>query len=287
MAKPFNNSLFGKIALYFSSWLLLVDILLPLLLFKMGISLSAFYPYYSLILKLSILICCCLSYYGQHVNFVSKELTLQKMFISSFLFVLTIPLLLSANILTSLVSYNAALRATSVFSDISVPVIFVIGIIVPLLEEIFFRGLLFAMLKENCSFFASVFISSLFFSIVHIDINQITYGFIFSAFAILINETVGCIAPSVIFHIFINTFTLITVKNGSSCLLHSEKKAALVLFIMTFVCSILLLVILKKMLKSKVIISEKHLFVANNIMTPSMVFSVVFYSFLMIIILLR
>lgn len=97
------------------------------------------------------------------------------------------------------------------------PVILVIntGFIVPILEELLFRFLIFNSLEPLGFTLATVF-SSVLFGIMHGILSQIIYAIIFGIIFCFTNKTFKSIRPSIIMHCAINiiTVSLVLLKGG-------------------------------------------------------------------------
>ncbi|MDX1920014.1 MAG: CPBP family intramembrane glutamic endopeptidase [Candidatus Caenarcaniphilales bacterium] len=77
----------------------------------------------------------------------------------------------------------------------------------PLLEELFFRGYLWTGLRNKFGFLQTLFISSFFFAIIHLDILQgLTAFFIGLIYGFIVEKTKS-VWPAVAAHIGVNLFT--------------------------------------------------------------------------------
>lgn len=79
-----------------------------------------------------------------------------------------------------------------------------VAVYAPFAEELVFRGALFQGLKESASPWKAVFLSALFFGLMHMNFNQAGYAFVLGIFMALAVEATGSIWSSVLLHIAVN-----------------------------------------------------------------------------------
>jgi membrane protease YdiL (CAAX protease family) len=96
-------------------------------------------------------------------------------------------------------------RNASLFTDNPFFTILLVGILTPIMEEFFVRGLLFKRLRCVMGFLPSALISSLFFGILHMTPPQIIYATALGMLFAYIYEKKGTIWVSVFAHFVINT----------------------------------------------------------------------------------
>ncbi|WP_159799182.1 CPBP family intramembrane glutamic endopeptidase [Flavobacterium sp. MK4S-17] len=82
-------------------------------------------------------------------------------------------------------------------------------LITPVLEELLFRKLIFAKLKSTYKLYPSIVLTSLLFSISHLDINNLLIFFIGSILLCLIYFKTNDVRYSIALHIAMNLFTLV------------------------------------------------------------------------------
>lgn len=86
--------------------------------------------------------------------------------------------------------------------------LFIVAILPCLVEEFVFRGILFHSYREK-GILKAAFISGLLFGLLHLNLNQFSYGFVLGvAFALLVEAT-GTIWSSILFHFVINAHSLV------------------------------------------------------------------------------
>ena len=85
-------------------------------------------------------------------------------------------------------------------------------IIAPLLEEILFRGIIFARLREYMSVKVAIVISALIFGIIHGNVVQGIYAFIIGICLAYIYERYNTLLAAVLFHMSANLMSVIMTE---------------------------------------------------------------------------
>lgn len=85
-------------------------------------------------------------------------------------------------------------------------------IIAPLLEEILFRGIIFARLREYMSVKVAIVISALIFGIIHGNVVQGIYAFIIGVCLAYIYERYNTLLAAVLFHMSANLMSVIMTE---------------------------------------------------------------------------
>lgn len=78
------------------------------------------------------------------------------------------------------------------------------GIVIPVVEELMFRGLGFSRIRDSKGFFLSAFVSSLFFAIYHGNVVQGVYAFLLGMVMCFFYERYKTILAPILFHIVAN-----------------------------------------------------------------------------------
>ncbi len=99
------------------------------------------------------------------------------------------------------VSENIEILQTSVLGIIN------ISVLVPIIEELFFRGLIFRKLNEGFNLFFSIFIQAVFFGIAHLNVFRSPNSFIFGLILGYTFYITKSIYVPIILHITINSFS--------------------------------------------------------------------------------
>jgi membrane protease YdiL (CAAX protease family) len=97
--------------------------------------------------------------------------------------------------------------------EISMPgVLFMLvfgGFIVPIAEEIFFRGLLYSWLRQTLSIWPAILISSALFGVLHGEISIAAATFLMGIILAWIYEKSTSLWPAIIIHIINNSIKLL------------------------------------------------------------------------------
>ncbi|WP_077399142.1 CPBP family intramembrane glutamic endopeptidase [Cellulophaga omnivescoria] len=94
----------------------------------------------------------------------------------------------------------------------SIYVILSAVIIAPLFEELIFRGFIFKYLKKKYSFLLSAIISSVFFSVIHLNPTRMLSVFVFGIICCFLYDRTKNIFFPILFHIVFNISSLILTK---------------------------------------------------------------------------
>lgn len=86
--------------------------------------------------------------------------------------------------------------------------LFIVGIIIPIFEEILFRGIIFNELKKHISLGAAVMVQGLIFGIYHMNLLQGIYGTILGILAALVYIWCNSIWAPILVHTSFNTFSV-------------------------------------------------------------------------------
>lgn len=88
-------------------------------------------------------------------------------------------------------------------------ILLITGILIPIFEEILFRGIIYGELKSKIPVTAAIIIQAAIFGIYHMNLLQGMYAFAFGIIFALVYEWFGTIWASVTVHIFINSTSTI------------------------------------------------------------------------------
>ncbi len=86
--------------------------------------------------------------------------------------------------------------------------LFIVAILPCLIEEFVFRGILFHSYREK-GILKAAFVSGLLFGLLHLNLNQFSYGFVLGVIFALLIEATGTIWSSILFHFVVNAHSLI------------------------------------------------------------------------------
>lgn len=108
-------------------------------------------------------------------------------------------------------SYKSVDESVSSLNSSIVNIIFMVALI-PIFEEILFRGIIFNHLKENYKIGIAVILQALLFAISHGNIFQGIYSFTAGIFIVLIYIYSNSIFGSIIFHMIFNLFGTVLIS---------------------------------------------------------------------------
>ena len=122
----------------------------------------------------------------------------------------------------------------------------VLGIIVPVAEEMMFRGVMFRRFMENRGFWYSALWSSLFFVLMHQDGVQMTYAMFLGIFLCYVYEKFGSLKAPLLLHVAANCSSLIYTETGVfQWLGQAPVRMAGAVIAGAFVCSVMYVMIQK------------------------------------------
>lgn len=87
-----------------------------------------------------------------------------------------------------------------------------VAVITPLVEECFFRGLIYTRLKRGMPIIAAATISSLLFAVMHGEIIWMLIAFFMGLMLIWVFEKTSSLLPCIMIHIINNTISQLTVN---------------------------------------------------------------------------
>lgn len=88
--------------------------------------------------------------------------------------------------------------------------LFVIAVTPAICEELVYRGVLFHNYRKT-GLGIAVVLSGFLFGIMHMNLNQFSYGFVLGILLALVNEITGSVLPSVFLHLYINGRSVVMV----------------------------------------------------------------------------
>ena len=87
-----------------------------------------------------------------------------------------------------------------------------LGILIPLCEELVFRGLMYKRLREYAGFIGAMLYSSIVFSFMHINIVQAVYAFFMAVVFAFVYEKYGSVKAPVVAHISANIVAILATN---------------------------------------------------------------------------
>ncbi|MBS5522423.1 MAG: CPBP family intramembrane metalloprotease [Clostridiales bacterium] len=97
----------------------------------------------------------------------------------------------------------------NIFSQSALMQLAAVGLVMPFVEEIIFRGLIYSRMKDYMSANMAMLLSSLIFGIYHGNIIQAVYGFVMGILMVFVYEKYQTLAAPVICHMGANLTTLV------------------------------------------------------------------------------
>ncbi len=88
------------------------------------------------------------------------------------------------------------------------------ALLAPVLEELVYRGIIYARLKRMIGFLPAVFLSSLIFALMHFNLVQFVYAFLFGIALALYMEGTGHMYGAVIGHVTANAIAVLRTETG-------------------------------------------------------------------------
>lgn len=118
--------------------------------------------------------------------------------------------------MTNLAFFSTEYQKTSeTFYSAGIPVqIICLGIIMPIAEEMMFRGVLYKRYREQGGFLKAALYSTLLFSIIHGNMVQFLYTFALGMLLCYVYEKFGSFKAPVVLHILVNMVSLVLTNTG-------------------------------------------------------------------------
>ncbi len=107
-------------------------------------------------------------------------------------------------------SYQATMEAF--YSSPLAVQLLVLGILVPLNEELIFRGLLFKRLREKGTYMQAALYSALVFGLMHMNLVQMIYGFILGMMLTYLYEKYGSVKAPAAAHMAMNILSVLATE---------------------------------------------------------------------------
>lgn len=104
-----------------------------------------------------------------------------------------------------------------------------LGILVPICEELTFRGLMYKRLREYSGFKTCMFYTAIVFSLVHMNIVQAVYAFIMAVVFAFIYEKYGSLKAPIAAHISVNVAAVLATQYKLFDWIMAEQMRAMIL----------------------------------------------------------
>lgn len=116
----------------------------------------------------------------------------------------------------------------------------VLGIVIPVSEEMMFRGILFKRFRERQGFWYSAVCSSIFFAFMHTNITQTVYAFLLGLMLSYLYEHFGSVKAPILLHIVMNCGSVVFTQLGVFWWLGSDPmRMAGAAIAGAFICSVI------------------------------------------------
>lgn len=119
-------------------------------------------------------------------------------------------------LISDMASYSAAFEQTSesLYSAPFAMQILCLGVLVPICEELVFRGLMFRRMRGEMSFLGAAFYSSLVFAVLHGNMVQMLYAFATGMMLAYVYEKYGSVRAPAAAHIVMNLISVTATQFG-------------------------------------------------------------------------
>ena len=141
---------------------------------------------------------------------VTEVLSIRKIKWSTFFGVIAFtmaasPLVTLVNLVSQLFVENTVTENSAEFLSLHpLLLIFFVGVLAPICEEVVFRGAIFGGMKKEENVFKAIIASGLLFGLLHMNINQASYAFVIGVLLGFLVEATGSIFSSILFHVLVN-----------------------------------------------------------------------------------
>nr|WP_294495330.1 CPBP family intramembrane glutamic endopeptidase [uncultured Mediterraneibacter sp.] len=118
--------------------------------------------------------------------------------------------------MVQLAFYDAGYQQTAeVMYSAGLPVQIVgLGIVIPVSEELMFRGILYKRLRERQTFWYAAVWSAVLFAFMHSNTTQVIYAFLLGVMLSFAYEKFGSFKAPVLLHVLMNTASVILTETG-------------------------------------------------------------------------
>ncbi|MBE5847480.1 MAG: CPBP family intramembrane metalloprotease [Lachnospiraceae bacterium] len=155
-----------------------------------------------------------------------KRIRFTSALMSILFMLMTLPLCNAAGGFSQIFTDNIVVEASAYMAGTSFPsLFFLIAVWSPLCEEIAFRGFVFRGYRGNAGFWRAAIVSAFLFGLVHLNMNQFIYAFVFGILLALLTEATGSIWPGFFYHMLFNAIAVFAMYGDPS---FAEGKAPLV-----------------------------------------------------------
>lgn len=127
------------------------------------------------------------------------------------------PLVTLVNLVSQLFVDNTVTASSEQFLSMHpLLLLFFVGILAPVCEEVVFRGAIFGGYKKDGNVFKAVLASGILFGLLHMNINQASYALVIGLLLGFLVEATGSIFSSILFHMLINSSNVLMMIVSNS-----------------------------------------------------------------------
>nr|MCR5467857.1 CPBP family intramembrane metalloprotease [Lachnospiraceae bacterium] len=114
-----------------------------------------------------------------------------------------------------------------------------LGVVSPIAEELMFRGVMFGYLRRSFPKWMAFVFSSLLFGLIHMNLIQFLYAFIFGFLLCVVIEELDTVVASILMHGSANMISIITQEMGISTITGKIPVDVAVLLILALVSGLI------------------------------------------------
>ena len=146
---------------------------------------------------------------------VKEVLSIRKMKLSTVFGVIAFtlaasPLITLTNLASQLFVDNTVASNSQQFLSLHpLLLVFFVGILAPLCEEVVFRGAILGGMKKDGNIFKAILASGFLFGLLHMNINQASYALVIGILLGFLLEATGSIFSSILFHVLVNSTNVV------------------------------------------------------------------------------
>lgn len=134
-----------------------------------------------------------------------RRIKLGTFFMCILLSALATPVASFVNVVSQLFVSNTMVEMSdTLLGSSDIALVFLAALYGPFCEELLFRGIFFNRYDKYTGPLTAGLVSSLFFALAHMNVNQAAYAFVLGMIFSVVNKAAGSIYPSIIMHACIN-----------------------------------------------------------------------------------
>ena len=115
----------------------------------------------------------------------------------------------------------------------------VLGILVPIVEELIFRAVVYERIRRYCSVTAAALWTSFFFGVYHGNVSQGVYAFLLGMLMVYVKEKYHTMAAPILFHMSANIYSVLATETALMDWVTDSLELYLAVMVLTFAISLL------------------------------------------------